>query len=340
MSLFIKNSQNEKVLSKEAQAEANRMELLLKNSYGLDLDITTLTTVLAEVREQKFYTVKVSDFVPVRVGTGAWSTHLTSFTSEDSAADFETGFTNTSSKHAKIPNVDAMLNPVHVPIQTWNKQIDWTLPELQYANKFGAWDIVAGKESARKRNWDLGIQKIAFLGSDAHGLGGLLTDASIIPNTTAITKTISSMTGAELKALVKDIMNHWSSANADTSMPDTFGIPLNDWYGMTGASSGNFPISSVIELIRKAFIDVTGNENFTVRPVAYANADKNQIGGTGKNRYVLYRNDADTLRFEIPVDYTMTMAHTFNGYQFANVGYGQLGGTHIYRKQEVVYFDR
>lgn len=337
MSLFIKNSQNQKVLSPKVVADIKKLDMHIKNAYGLDIDITTLTTVLAEVREQKFYTVKISDFVPVRVGTGAWSTFLTSFTSEQSAGDFETGFANTSSKHAKIASVDVTLNPVSTPIQTWNKQIDWTVPELNYASKFGVWDIVESKEKTRKTNWDLGLQKIAFLGSPNFGLGGLLTASGVAINTAAMAATFTAATPAQLKAIVGAMITAYLAQNGNTAFPDTLVIPMSDWVGMSGASSENFPINSVIAQLQKAFADVTMNPNFKILPSPYASAA--QSGGAfAKDRYVLYRNDADVLRMEIPVDYTMTMANTFNGYQFANVGFGQVGGTFVYRPQEVLYF--
>lgn len=337
MSLFIKNSQNEKVLAPHIAQYAKDQTLFVKNAYGMDLDITTLTTVLAEVREQKFYTVKVSDFVPVRVGTGAWSTQLTSFTSEQSVDDFESGIANTSSKHAKIPNVDVVLNPVSTPILTWNKQIDWTVPELQYSQKFGVWDLVEAKEKARKQNWDLGVQKGAFLGYANTGISGLLNATGVTLNTAAMVATFTAATPAQLKVIVGEMVSAYLTGNGTTAFPDTLAIPMSDWVGMSGASSENFPINSVILQLQKAFADVTMNPNFKILPTAYADA-ANSGGAYAKNRYVLYRNDADVLRTEIPVDYTMTMAHTFNGYQFANVGYGQVGGTFIYRKQEVMYF--
>lgn len=337
MSLFIKNSQNERVLAPNVLSHIKQLDMHIKNAYGLDIDITTLTTVLAEVREQKFYTVKISDFVPVRVGTGAWSTQLVSFTSEQSVDQFETGFANTSSKHAKIASADIVINPVSTPIQTWNKQIDWTVPELNYASKFNSWDIVEAKEKVRKTNWDLGLQKIAFLGSPNFGLGGLLTASNVVVNTTAMAATFTAATPAQLKAIVGAMVTAYLAQNGNTAFPDTLVIPMSDWVGMSGASSENFPIKSVIEQLRQAFADVTQNPGFKILPSPYASAT--QSGGAfAKDRYALYRNDPDVLRMEIPVDYTMTMANTFNGYQFANVGFGQVGGTMIYRAQEVLYF--
>lgn len=337
MSLFIKNSQNQRVLAPNVRADIKKLTMHIKNAYGLDIDITTLTTVLAEVREQKFYTVKISDFVPVRVGTGAWSTQLTSFVSSQSVADFESGFANTSSKHAKIASADIVIEPISTPIQTWNKQIDWTVPELNYAAKFNSWDLVEAKERVRKTNWDLGLQKIAFLGSTSFSLPGLLTNALVALNTAAMAATFTAATPAQLKAIVGAMITAYLAQNGNTAFPDTLVIPMADWVGMSGPSSENFPIASVIEQLRKQFADVTQNPNFKILPSPYA-AAANSGGAFAKDRYALYSNDPDVLRMEIPVDYTMTMANTFNGYQFANVGYGQVGGTMVYRPLEVLYF--
>jgi len=339
MEFLVKNSQNERVLNKVWEKEAKRQELLIKNATGIDIDITTLTTVLAEVREQKFYTVKPSDFMPFRVGTGAWSTSLTSFTSEHSVDDFATGFTKTSTKHGRIPNADVGIQPITSKIATWNKQIDWTIPELQFAQKFNNWDLIAAKETARKTNWDLGIQKISFLGESDEDLGGLLTQSAVTPNAgVIINKPISTMTAAEISALPGLLLKDYFSNSGSTVLPDRFVVPMTDWLGMTSPTDATFAIKSKMDYLMEAFQKATGNSDFKILPVAYASA-ANSGGLLTKDRYALYRYDQDSLRSELPVDYTMTMANTFNGYQYANVGYGQIGGVVLYRPKEMSYYD-
>ena len=47
----------------------------------------------------------------------------------------------------------------------------------------------------------------------------------------------------------------------------------------------------------------------------------------------------DSVRIDVPVDYTATLANSINTFQFNNVGYGQYTGAKAYRPREMLYFD-
>ena len=53
---------------------------------------------------------------------------------------------------------------------------------------------------------------------------------------------------------------------------------------------------------------------------------------------MLYRNDARTLRMNLPVDYTVTQAGTINNLQFQDAAYGQITGVTILKNLEVLRF--
>jgi hypothetical protein len=58
-----------------------------------------------------------------------------------------------------------------------------------------------------------------------------------------------------------------------------------------------------------------------------------------KNRYTLLSYDEDSLRMDIPVDYTNTLQNTVNGFNFQSAAYGQFTGLKAYRPKEMLYFD-
>jgi hypothetical protein len=51
------------------------------------------------------------------------------------------------------------------------------------------------------------------------------------------------------------------------------------------------------------------------------------------------RYDEDVARFEIPVDYTVTVPNSIEGWTIRNVGYGQHSGVLDARPQEILYMD-
>lgn len=163
------------VLNAREKLLANNLQRQV-NALGFDIDITSLTTIMKKVSEQKFFEIAPADYLPVRVGEGAWSAQLTTYRSYAIADDFGTGIINTGSNNGRLAVADAGVDAVNVAVRNWAKQVGWTLFDLELAAKSGNWDLVTSKEKSRKKNWDLGIQQVAFVGmaSDS-AVKGLLT---------------------------------------------------------------------------------------------------------------------------------------------------------------------
>ncbi len=325
---MILNSKDQKI------ADINQ---LIANSIGFEINITTLTTLIAKVSEQKFFQVKPSDYMPVVVGNGGWSTHLTTFRSYSMSGDFEEGIINTAANNARLSTADAGVDSVTVDVVTWAKESNWTIPQLEYAAKFGNWDLITSLMESRKKNYDLGLQKIAFLGATSNNrIRGLLNQVGVNKNTTAITKPIKSMTAVEFNALVESLVESYRDNCNRTEWPDTFIIPESDYNGMTNATSPEFPLITKIEYLKKSFKEATMNDNFKILPLAYGDM---KYSGLGYQVYALYnRSDAGSLRMDVPVPYTATAANSLNTFQFQNVAYSQFTGVMTYRPLEMLYF--
>ncbi len=331
----ILNSKGEQVkLSAQEALIAKAVEKRIKNDTGYQADITTLTTVLKDVREQKFFETPPSTFIPIKVGEGAWSLNLTSFNVMQSADDFETGIVRTGTNDSKLASVDAGVTPVTVPVLPWAKTLGWSIMDINYAMKSGNWDIVISKEKARKKNWDLGIQKIAFLGSEALSLAGLFNQTGAAVNTTLITKKISTMTPSEMNTFVAAVMGVYRANAEYTAWPTHFVLPESDYNGLMTFTDPNFPVKTKLAYLQEAFQTATKNSNFQIYGLPYGGDMASQTAYT----YALYNYDPESLRMDIPVDYTSTQASTFNGFQFQNVAYGQFTGAMAYRPKEFLYF--
>lgn len=312
------------------------------NSLGYEVSITTLYAISKRVVEQKFATIRPSEYMPVRVGENAWADNILTYRDYAIAGDFEAGNINTGQANSRLADADAGIDSLVNPVINWAKQINWSFPELKMAARSGNWDIVVSKEKSRKKNWDLGIQSIAFLGSVTNpNVLGLFTQTGITTNTSLIPVNINSMNATQFAALVAGLIGAYRLNCGYTAWPTHFIIPEQDYDGLqtlVPGSAGTFP-QPMLKYLEDAFKTATRNPNFKILPNFYADKANNvTVSGLNTNIYTLLNYDEDSLRMDIPVDYTNTLQNTINGFQFQNVGYGQYTGPLAYRPLEMLYF--
>lgn len=327
------------------QRKFNEAQKMYSNSLGYEVQITTLTTIMKKITEQKFFETPPADYLPLKVGEGTWSSNLTTYRSFNLADAFETGIINVGGQNSRLATADAGVDALNIPVYNWAKAIGWTIFELEMAAKSGNWDLVTQKERSRKKNWDLGIQRIAFLGAQGqNGSGGtcfgLLNQSSVAVNTTVITKALKDMTPAELKAFQAAAVEAYRSNNNRTAWPTHFIIPESDYNGLASQASPDFPIKSTLELLEEAFKLICRKPNFKILPLAYADAayHSDVTAIAGKQVYTFLNYDEESIRMDIPLDYTNTLANSLNNFSFENVGYGQFTGVLAYRPLETLYF--
>ena len=313
------------------------------STLGYEFTIQTTTLIRAKTVEQKFYRVAPADYFPVEVGTGAWMEDIKTNLVYDAAGDFESGIISTASGPSSLAQVDVGTAPVNAKVITWAKGYQYSTPEVQKALASNNWDVIASKMSAHKRNWDLGIQKIGFLGrkDDLAGVPGLLSNTEVNSNTAVIPEAISGMSVEEFADLVKDILAAYAENVAFTAIPNRFVMPMSDYLGMAAPVSPTFPMNSKLEYLQNAFKQITGKADFRILPLAYGDQARNTgywaVAGT--NRYVLYNSEYETLRMDIPVDFFLSPAGTANNFNWQGVGAGQFTGVIAYRPAELLYFD-
>lgn len=332
----ITNSKGEPiVLNAQEKMTADYYERQL-NALGYEASITTLSTIVKKISEQTFYEIAPADYIPITVGQGAYSTNLLTFREFALADDFSTGVINTGSNDGRMASADVGIDSIPVKINNWGKKISWTILDLQFATRSGNWDIVAAKERARKKNWDLGIQKIAFLGlAGEPSTLGLYNQPGVAVNSSLITQPLSAMDAPTLSAFVAGMLNAYRANNGRTAWPTNFGIPESDYLGLATPSNPAYPLKSKLEVIKETLVTMTNNPNFKVFSLPYG--DKIYSGSTYQV-YVLYKYDETSLRMDIPVDYQSTLANSTDNFHFTNVGYGQFTGVVPYKPQELLYF--
>lgn len=319
------------------------------NSTGFQIAIDTLTFIKKQVVEQKFYEVEggLAKYVPLEVGDGAFSQSILTNLEYSSGGDFETGIINTGTANDRLAQADAAVSSKTVQVANWAKGIGYSIFDIEQALAANNWDPVIAKERSRKKNWDLGLQALTFMGlkSNPTAFPGLLTSPTINVNNTLIQQPISEMNAAELNTFVATLISAYFTNTNKTARPDRFIIPYSDFFGLQtmtpnviGAGEGNYPISR-LEFLLRAFRLASQNPSFEILPLAYCDADTNSAWGVDKQIYLLYRYDRDSVRMDLPVDYTVTQANTMNNFQFQSAAYGQFTGVHFYRELEGLLFE-
>lgn len=313
------------------------------NSLGADQTITTLTQILPKIIEQKFYEIKLSDYFSVAVGQGnPFSEELFNWKTGVVGDDFESGLVNTVNANSNKYADDIQVEPYRTKTFTWIRDVQWNIiQEKVFSQGTQNLSYVQAKYSARKKQYDLGIQRVGMIGlkTNQADAPGLLTQAGVPVNTTLITTKISSMTTAQLDALVADMIGDYVDQTEYTATPDTLVMPAKDYYGMTSATTSQFPIKSKLTYLKDAFSEAVGRE-FKILPLAWAQQTNNAaIANLNKNRYVLYNNSPDTLEMQIPLDFTLTTPGTANNFDYSSVAYSRFTGLRVFRPKEVQYFD-
>jgi len=311
----------------------------LENSLGYEVSITTLTTVVKKITEQKFFEVAPADYIPIKVGEGTWSSNLTTYRSFQIADEFETGIINTGGNNDRLASGDAGVDALNIKVNNWAKAIGWSIFDLELAAKSGNWDLVAAKEKSRKTNWDLGIQRVAFLGARGqNGTGGsclgMLNQPGVTFDATLITQPLSSMTPTQLSAFQQAVIQRYRNNCGYTAFPTHFQIPESDYNGLVAQASPQFPMKSILQLLEEGFQVITRNPSFKILPLAYGDKANS---GLATQMYTLYKYDEESIRMDIPLDYTNTLANSIDNFSFQNAGYGQFTGVLAYRPLEMLY---
>lgn len=336
----ILNSRGEPIVLNDREKRIVDINQRRVNSLGYEINITTLSTIMKKITEQKFFEIAPADYLPVRVGEGSFSSNLVTYRSFELGGEFEDGVVNLGANNSRLAAADAGVDSLTIQVFNWAKTIGWSIFDLELAAKSGNWDLVTAKEKSRKKNWDLGIQRVAFLGArGSNSAGGqclgLLNQAGITVNTSVITKPISSMTPTELKAFTQAVVEAYRANVQRTAWPTHFVIPESDYNGLASQASAEFPIKSTLQLLEEAFQTICRNKAFKILPLAYGDR---AYSGYSYQQYVLLNYDEESLRMDLPVDYTNTLANSLDNFMFQSVGYGQFTGVLAYRPLEMLYF--
>lgn len=328
----VEKTREELFNSDELKIIDRNQNLLNDMGYG-DIDITLLTQIEREVSQQKFYTVNPEDFVPFDNTQGGWSDYITVLRSysniDGNLATWERGL---DADNARRGQDGVSLDSVSLKIHNLNKMISYSLFEIRQSQETGRWNIVTEKERARKRDYDLSVQRGVLLGDADHK--GLLNQTDVTLNTTVLTKKLSTMTSVEFRTFLGSVFGDFYTQTGRTALPDTLAIAPSDFLGLGVAVDEQYPlVQSMLKRMEEVFKEVTGNPNAKIIPLAYCEPEFH----SGSYKYVLYRRDFDTLRVYRPFDYNVVQGASIDGMNYQNTAYARISDVFVNRPAEMMY---
>lgn len=321
----------------------SKKEVEMLNSLGVEQSITTLTQVLPTIIEQKYYELPLADYVDIEVGTGnPFVNTLFNWKTGIDGTDFESGLINMTSNHSNTFADDIAIEPIERKVVSWKKNVDYNiLQEGTFNAGTQNMDYVQAKYRARKKQYDLGIQNTVFFGLKSDDkVNGLLNIPGATTDATLLKGKLSQMTTEDFCEIISKLLARFQENCDYTAMPNRMIIPQDDFLGLCKFTSETFPIAGstrlqVLENAIKMYVP-----DFKVLGSAYNMKAKNAgVAGLNKDRYVLYKKAPDTIIMNVPLDFTVTLPGTANGFDYTSAAYSRFTGVNLLRDAELLYFD-
>lgn len=308
-------------------------------NYGLEQTISTLTQIVEGVQRQKFYTVDgaLTDYVPMEMGTGAYGQGLFQYTVAQVGDQFETGIVQPGNGLNKDANVDIVIDSISIRNNYWRMKYQATkeLVEMAKANAVN-FSIIEEQERARLKTYQLGIQKITFLGTNDGLNKGLLNQDGVTVNTSLMPANFGTMSVEQLNNFASTAAaTFWANSN-NTVFPNTLLVPTQALGGLATYISSTFPVGETRkDFLERAFKAAGAPQDFKILHTAY----NNTAGEGGTARYVLYNRDADTLKMYLPKPYTPYPLYPTGSLDMVSDAEAQFTGVWVKRPKEILYMD-
>lgn len=311
------------------------------NSVGIEQNLTTLTQLLANVQRQKFYTLNgqaLTDFIPIEMGVGAYARQFTQFAVAQVGDNFETGIVQGGNGINKDANVDIVVDTISIHNNFWRMKYQATNEIVRTAQvNQETFSYIEELERARLKTFQLGLQKIAFLGTSDGLNEGLLNLSGVTVNTTLLPATFATMTTAQLTNFVTTAMSTYFALTNSTVFPNTMVIPTSDLAGLATYISSTYPVGETRkEYLERAFKAAGAPQDFKILHTVY----NETAGANGVQRYMLYNRDADTLSMYIPRPYTPYPLYPVGSLDMISDAEAQFTGVWAKRPQEILYMDK
>lgn len=308
---------------------------------GVVQTVDTITDIVQGVVETKYYELAgqtLSDFINIDAsGRGAYAGEIFQFTSAYVGAPFEqciinpasTGIHNDATADVAVDGISARNNFYRQKYSISQEGL-----KMAAVNRVG-FDLIEQKEKSRKKNWDLGLQKVLFKGLGDGRTLGLLNQTGVTVDTSLLPKKISAMTVAQLKTFAGSALATAFAASNYTIMPNRWLMPTDEFLALGVPYGDTFGMPTVIEMLEKAFKQAGAPADFRIVHSIYGQG----IGGQSKGRHVFYNTDTDNIIMHTPKPYTPHPLYAQGALDMISDAEGQFTGVWLKRPTSMLYAD-
>lgn len=326
---------------------ANTMRNRVYNSgigetAGFEQVISTTTQIVAGVVNTLYYELmgqKLSDFVKIEVGTGAYATDLVQYASAYVGSPFKSGIINpTASGINADANTNIKIGMLTIPNNFWRMKYNIGQEAVKMAARNAeTFSIIEENEKARKKTWDLGLQEVTFLANNAGGVKGygLLKQPNVTVNTTLMTAELDAMSDAQFQTFLANVAGVYA-ANANGTMmfnrmliPQKAYLALQQPYGAFGETR--------LSVMERAFKGIVGDDFKIVHATYCTGATAG--GNASKGRYAFYNNNEDNLIMHLPKPYTPYPLFPQGALDMISDAEGQFATPYLKRVDSMLYAD-
>ena len=315
-----------------------KQEMRAQNSIfsnpGIEMDITTTTQIMGRVLESNYYELngqKLSDFVPIEVGTGAFSTKLLQAAATAVGTDFKACLINPTAGALKLDGyTDIEVGNMEYPNNFFRDTYSITKEGAEIASREKIpFNVVEQKEKARKKKFDLGLQDAWFLGLDDGVSFGLLNQPAAVTNTSFMPAGLSAMTDAQFADFVAGIRALYDNVTNSTAMFNRLLVPQQEYFKLDRIY-GEFGLSR-----RGILEDVLKENGGKVVYARYATG----AGTGGADRYALYKHDPDYIEGFLPLPYTPSPLYAQGAFDMISNAMAQFVTPQVKRSNTLIYLD-
>jgi len=301
---------NDKIGLLTQEQYANTMRMRVQNSGigstpGIEQTIQTTTQIVAGVVNKLYYKLmgqKLSDFVKIEVGTGAYSTNLFQYASAYVGSPFKAGLINPTATGINADaNSNIKIGALQIPNNFWRMKYEVGQELIGMAARNAeTFSIIEENERSRKEVFDLGLQEATFKGLGDGKSYGLLNQPSVTVNTTLMTAELNAMSDAQFQTFLASAPAAYAANASGTMMfnrmlvPQSAFLALQQPFGSYGETRKT--------ILERAFQGIVG-EDFKIVHATYCTG-ATAGGNATKGRYVFYNTNEDNLTMYLPKPYT------------------------------------
>lgn len=301
---------------------------------GFEQQITTTVQMMDRVLDTVYYELddqKLSDFVPIEEGFGAFSSEIIQFATKATGTDFKSCLIHpTAGALNQDGYTDIEIGDIKYPNNFFRDTFSVTKEGQEIAARnMIPFSIYEEKERERYKKFQLGLQDSYFLGLDDGRSYGLLNQPDAIVDTSFMTKKLSEMTDDEFSAWVAQIRARYNNTTNSTANFDRIALPQEEYFSLD-RTFGTFGLTR-----RQVLEEVVKANNGKIVYSRY-----NSTAGTGgTQRYAVYKYDPDYIEGFIPLAYTPFPLYPVNSLDMISNCMAQFVTPQLKRKNTLIYWD-